>query len=454
MSFQNTLDYLYTFIPQGNGATFPGERGLARTKFLLHLLGDPQEKIKVIHIAGTSGKGSTAFYISSLLVAHKKLVGLGVSPHLLDVRERFQINNRLISEKDFSNYIKEVLPAIQKTCRSEYGKPTFFEITSALAYYIFCRRNVDYAVVETGLGGLYDATNVVQNRTKIAVITRIGHDHTQILGKTLCKIALQKAGIIKPYNQVITIPQNYEALRVIKREAVRHNAILTILPRKTITPTTIVPLPQFNYRFEKTQIDNIKLKAMGSFQVPNSAQALATLSYVTTRDKFQLQPDVVKHVFASVSFGGRMQLFESDKNTIIIDGAHNPQKMSAFITSLITYFPSQKFCFLVAFKRGKDIAKMLRILIPFANSILITTFFNQIKSQGFATFAEEPLKVAKILSRMNFTRFAIEPNGNRAIHRLMSDPQFVGVITGSLYLVSDVYPIILQLTNSSKQSYK
>ena len=454
MSFKRTLDYLYTFIPQGNSATFPGERGLARTKFLLHLLGNPQEKIRVIHIAGTSGKGSTAFYISSLLAAHKKSVGLSVSPHLLDVRERFQINNRVISRQDFSKYVDEVRPAIQMTCESKYGRPTFFEITSALAYYIFFQRKVDYAVVETGLGGLYDATNVVQDRTKVAVITRIGHDHMQILGYTLSKIALQKAGIIKPYNQVITIPQNYQALRVIKHEAVTQNALLTILPRKTITPTSTVPLPQFNFGLDKTQIDNIQLKAKGFFQVPNSAQAIATVSFVATRDMFELRPNIVRRVLATVSFSGRMQVFKSDKNTIIIDGAHNPQKMSAFIASLVKYYPNQTFCFLVAFKKGKDIAKMLRILVPFAHSIIITAFFNQTKSQGFATFAEEPDIIAKTLTRMNFTRFTIERNSNQAVCHLINNNQHVGVATGSLYLMSDVYPIVSHFTNSSKQPRK
>ncbi len=196
-NYSQILSYLYGFIPDRYSLKFSGQAGIERTKYLLQLLDNPQEKIKVIHIAGTSGKGSTAYLISKLLQHHGFKVGLQVSPHLIDIRERFQINNQLIPEELFVRTFQEIKPTIEKAKNSHWGKLTFFEILVSFAFYFFWKNKVDYAVMETGLGGLYDGTNVVENKNKLVVLTKIGLDHQWILGSTYEKIASQKAGIIK-----------------------------------------------------------------------------------------------------------------------------------------------------------------------------------------------------------------------------------------------------------------
>ena len=166
-------EFLFDQIPSFEKRKVPGQVGLDRTKYLMKLLGDPQEKIKIIHIAGTSGKGSTAHYLSQLLGCHGFKVGLSLSPHLVDIRERAQVGGKLLSEKKFVGYMNTLLTAFNKMKKYEYGTPTYFELVQALAFLAFYKERVDYAVIETGMGGTYDATNVVKNNSKMALITKL-----------------------------------------------------------------------------------------------------------------------------------------------------------------------------------------------------------------------------------------------------------------------------------------
>ncbi|HEX7542763.1 MAG TPA: bifunctional folylpolyglutamate synthase/dihydrofolate synthase, partial [Patescibacteria group bacterium] len=166
-NFHQAEKYLNLHIPKGFEQTFSGELGLKRAKYFLHLLGDPQEKLKIIHVAGTSGKGSTCYLISSLLAGQGFKVGLHQSPHLTDVAERFQINNQIISKEEFIFYLNKIIPTINIVGKTFHGLPTYFEILVGLAYLIFYEKKVDYAVMETGLGGWYDGTNIVSRSDKL-----------------------------------------------------------------------------------------------------------------------------------------------------------------------------------------------------------------------------------------------------------------------------------------------
>jgi len=184
-SFKQAEELLSQHIPKTSTQTFPGKLGLNRAKYFLKLLGNPQEKLKIIHIAGTSGKGSTCYLISSLLTSQGFKVGLHQSPHLTDVTERFQIDGKIISQKEFVFYLNKVIPVINMVGKTFHGSLTYFEILVGLAYLIFYEKKIDYAVIETGLGGKYDGTNVVARPDKLSVLTKIGLDHTNILGKTI-----------------------------------------------------------------------------------------------------------------------------------------------------------------------------------------------------------------------------------------------------------------------------
>lgn len=444
-SYDQALKYLYKYIPLGNEYKFPGNFGLKRTKYILKQLDNPQNKVKIIHVAGTSGKGSTSFFLSEIIRALGFNVGLSLSPHLLDIRERFQVNNELISETMFCEYLNEIQLVIDRAKKTKFGSPTYFEITVVLAYYIFAKLNLDYAVIETGLGGLYDGTNVVDRPDKLAVITKIGRDHTKILGKTLDKIAYQKAGIIQSGNTVLTINQNNRVLDVIKKEASRKKAKTFVIDTSNSRIITLVPQPKFDFKFLNTSFNNISLKMIGSFQVQNFSLALSAVILLSRKDRFPIDIEKVKESLTNVLFYGRMQRMEIKGHNVIIDGAHNPQKMSMFIKNLIRYYPYQKFVFLIAFKRGKDYKDILRYVVPFANKIIVTSFFNQTKSQGMVTIAEDMNVIAQTLKDLSFNNFVLCEDNKKAVLKLLSSKSMVKIVTGSLYLLSDVYPILNDL---------
>lgn len=441
-TYTQALEYLYRHIPRGDDFMFPGNFGLLRTKYLLNLLDNPQNKIRVIHVAGTSGKGSTSYFISIILRSLGFKVGLSLSPHLLDLRERFQVNNKLISEANFCKYLSEVACVVDKMVASEFGLPTFFEIVVAFSYYLYAEMNLDYAVMETGLGGLYDATNVVDRSDKVSIITKIGHDHTKILGATLKEISFQKAGIIQSGNTVITIDQNKRVLDVIRRESSIKRAKLYVVNNNQTNSIALLPQPKFNFNFLEIFIQEISLKMIGSFQIQNCSLALATIIFLSKRDVFSLNISKIKQSLARSNFRGRMEVKRISGKEVVIDGAHNPQKMSEFINNLLVYYPKQKFDFLIAFKKGKDYKKILRFIVPYARKIIVTSFFNQTKFQGMRILAEDTKVIGNILNILGFNNFVMYYDNKAAISEMLSTNSGVKVITGSLYLLSDVFPLL------------
>ncbi|KKQ36404.1 MAG: Folylpolyglutamate synthase, partial [Candidatus Roizmanbacteria bacterium GW2011_GWA2_37_7] len=202
--------YLLRYIPPSDDS-LTAKQKFARACALMDLLDNPQNKMSVIHVAGTSGKGSTAQIIAQILTGHGFKTGLTVSPHILDFRERTQINCMNVSENTYIHYLEEIVPSILEISNSQYGKPTFFEIAMAHAYFSFCREKVDYAIVETGMGGRFDASNTATASDKLCVLTKIGFDHQEFLGKTIFKIATEKAEIIHKSNLTLSTVQSKEA---------------------------------------------------------------------------------------------------------------------------------------------------------------------------------------------------------------------------------------------------
>lgn len=445
-TFAQAIEYLNAYIPEGKVFKFPGNHGLLRTKYLLKLLGEPQHKLKVIHVAGTSGKGSTCYLISQLIGGLGKSVGLSLSPHLLDIRERFMVNNKLISKSAFCEYLSEISSVVESLESTKYGRPTYFELTAVLAFYIFAKLKLDYAVMETGLGGKLDATNVVESADKLAIITRIGHDHTKILGKTLSLIAAQKAGIIQPGNTVFTIEQNRRALEVIKEVAKTKNSQMCIVGKINSQNISLIPHPKFDFVYEDYFVRGISLGMSGSFQVENCTLALSVVAVLAKRDKFIFDSIKIKSVLKNVQFLGRKQIIQTKGSEVVIDGAHNPQKMAAFTKSLKKYYPGQKFTFMIAFKRGKDYLDILQYLVPIADKIIVTSFFNQTKQQRMAVIAEDTVVIEHVLKQLNFGNYEVCEDNTAALARLLELTGFK-VITGSLYLLSDVYPILMPISN-------
>lgn len=416
-TFQQAEKFLALHIPRNSDKTFPGELGLTRAKYFLHLLGDPQEKIKVVHVAGTSGKGSTCYLINRLLVSQGFKVGLHQSPHLTDVRERYQINDQIISKDEFIKYLNKILPIIKMVGKTFHGELTYFEILIGMAFLIFSEKKVDYAIMETGLGGRYDGTNVVMRKDKLSVLTKIGLDHTNILGKTIEKIALQKAMIINKNSHAISINQDPKAEEVIRKIAKEKQAQISFVDK-----------------------NNYKLNLIGDYQMENASLAISAVNYLGQRDKFFVDKKIVDVVFETADFPGRFDIKKINKKTVIFDGAHNPQKMDAFISSLIKKYPHEQFNFLVAFKKGKDYQDMLPLIIPWARKIVLTSFYTE--DQDMVNVSEEVKVISKYLKKIKFEKFKINLSLEKAWKDILVEKLGPIVIVGSLYLVGEIFKLI------------
>lgn len=427
--------FLYSFIPKNKKSQFPAEFGLKRAQYFLKILQDPQEKIKIVHVAGTSGKGSTCFFLSQVLESQNFKVGLHLSPHLIDIRERFQINNQLLTENKFCHYLNEILPKIQTMKESKFQSISYFEILVGLAFYIFAKEKVDYAVIETGMGGLYDGTNVVQNNNKVSLITKIGLDHTKILGNTYQKIAYQKGMIINQNSVNFSQKQKNSAKKQIGEIAKTKNARLEFIEEKQ--NYQIISANEFEFKKHK-----FRLGLNGKHQIENCALALECLKYLSRRDIFEINWEKIKKKLIKVKFAGRGQIEKIKRKKIIIDGAHNPQKMNSLLKIIDYKFSNEKIDFILAFKSGKDYQKMLKKIVKKANKIYLTNFFTE--NQDLIHFCVDPNLIAKTLEKMSFNNYEIINNHNQ-VKNLIKNSKNNICLTGSLYLIGEIYPLIENL---------
>ena len=441
-SLADIENYLKSYIPNATLVRFPGKEGILRTKEFLKLLGSPQNTIPCIHVAGTSGKGSTSFMISSFLTSQGFTVGLHLSPHLIDIRERSMINNTLISEEKYIHYFEEVVPAIEKMKSSPYGAITYFEVMVGFIYHVFASENVDYMVVEVGLGGLYDGTNVIDRQDKLSVITKIGFDHVQVLGNTLTDIAHQKAGICAEGGHVITIPQSRLAEKEIKNVVREKKAHLHMIRKEDIRHVILRNgKTHFDLRWKEQIYSDMTVGLFGRHQAENAALALGSLFYLGERDHFEVNMNALRASAKQLHFKGRMDVLTYKGKRVVLDGAHNEQKMRAFAKALKQLDKNKKYTFLIAFKKGKDYRKMITLLVPFAHKIGITTIFSS--NPDFSHFSTDPQVIKSALEKKAFKNNEIV-DGRDGITSFIDKSKTDVVITGSLYLLGDVYSLLKQ----------
>jgi len=322
-------------------ATSRKERNLDGIKAALFALGNPQESFKTVHVAGTNGKGSTSVMTANILAAAGYKTGLFTSPHLLSPRERIQINGKNISAREFENCIKKVL-------RAEPAQFNYFEIVTAAAFLYFKKNKVDFAVIEAGIGGLLDATNVIT--PSVSIITSIGYDHKDILGNTLAKITAQKAGIIKPGVPCVCGVLPKTAQEVVKKTARAAKAPLYFAAK----PQNIRFLQNKNLMRFKIGNEKYESGICGAKQPINAAVCAQAASLLNIRSA------VVKKGLKTARIHARFEIVKTPKTTLIIDGAHNPAAVQSVVENinLTNYNPAVIF----AAMRDKDYTKMLQIL--------------------------------------------------------------------------------------------
>lgn len=383
---------------------------------LMTFLGNPQEQFRTVHVAGTSGKTSTAYYVAALLHEAGYKTGLTVSPHVDSLTERLQMNGQPVDEKEFCETLSKFLMLIE----ASKLQPSWFEVMVAFAYWYFAQQKVDYAVVEVGLGGLRDGTNVIKRSDKVCIITDIGLDHTQILGNTLAEITTQKAGIIQPGNTVFCYRQSPEILDVIERTAKQQGAELHIINESA--DTALETLPVFQQR---------------NFQLAEAASA--DVLQVARGTKLTVAQ---KHTAAQAYIPGRMETIRLGDKIIILDGSHNAQKLTALAGSLHVKYPHEAITALVGFVEGDEarLGGALDVLGDITDHVIVTTF---VTAKDYIKYAVEPDVVAALCTNRHITTQIIaEPP--QAFVALMTRPEPILLVTGSFYLLNHIRPLMLK----------
>lgn len=434
-TYSDAQAYLESLIPNVQNKRFTNMR-LERIEHLLQLIGNPHYTFKSVHVGGTSGKGSTAYLISRILTEAGYKTGLHISPHLERINERMQINNHPINDKQLINLVNWIKPYIYIVGKKNpFGPPSYFEVLVALSFEYFRRKKVDIAIIEVGLGGTLDGTNVIQ--PLISIITNIDLDHTEILGDTIEKIAADKSGIIKKNIDVVTVAKQKTVVEIIQKKCLEENASLLIIGKSIhyqIKKSTIEG-SLFDLETNNRHYRNLQLSLLGRHQVENAACAITACECLEQRG-FTINETSIRTVLSTAQFAGRIEIVQQ-KPLIILDGAHNPAKMHAFVQTMKEIF-HQKITIVVGFKHKKDIDTMITELLLIANRFIITTFSTMTDlGNNWSTPSSEIYTIIKKYNK--FIPCDNIPTVQKTIEYIRNSalPNEIVLITGSLYLVGE-----------------
>ena len=385
--------------------------GLNHTSWLLKFLNNPQDNFKTIHVAGTNGKGSTAAIINSILIANNYKVGLYTSPHLINFNERIRVNGLTITDEEIISFMKHVEPAINEI------KSTFFEVTTAMAFYHFNNNDVDIAVIETGLGGRLDSTNVVN--PSLTVMTPISLDHRDILGNTIEKIAKEKAGIIKRGVPLITANQVNNVSKILEKRVREKESVMHICPN----PES-VKLSSGGTTFEVNG-NNFNTSLIGEYQAQNAALAIATIKLFNSNISYETIDKGLRNVY----WPGRLQLV-ADK--IYYDVAHNENGVKSVLNNLNRMFPTSKLYGLLCLKGDKEIDCIAESIKSQFEMLFVSTSKDGLLMQ--------PEKLSKELHNLKVINFPLNDiSSSISKIKKVRKPDDVILIFGSHYIANEIF---------------
>ncbi len=446
-SYREALEWIHGLSRFGN------KPGLERVTAMLEELGRPQDRLRFVHIAGTNGKGSTAAMLASIMRDAGYRTGLYTSPYLLSFSNRMAINGRDIGHEELVGLVEEVRPLVERiSTDSRYGHPTEFEVVTVLALTYFAREKVDLVVLEVGLGGRLDATNVVT--PLLSVITNVSLEHTEVLGDTVAQVAREKAGIIKEEVPVITAADDSETLAVIEdRAAQLGSSLYYVKPLAEEVTGKDLSVPylnpdtpsagfsqvsvnekgqEFSYLGFTKNFGGLFIPLRGSYQVTNAATALAAAELLV-KQGYRVEEESVRRGFATVEWPGRLELLQTEP-MLVMDGAHNPAAVTNLAGALPEYFNYRRLILVFGIMADKDSRLMLENILPLADKVIFT--------RALIPRAEDPRALA-----------------SEAVHQLGWDPRYIEVfddigmalekglelagnrdmvlVSGSFYTVSD-----------------
>lgn len=440
-SYEDALRFLDARVDLERARLTRQHRGkfkLDRMKALARQLGDPQDAMRVVHVAGTKGKGSVCAMVASCLEGCGYTVGLYTSPHLVDIRERVRINGEMITPDEFRACMEKVAAAATAV-EGRHGEATYFELVTALGFVYFAKKAVDIAVIEVGLGGRLDATNIV--RPDVAVVTQISYDHTAVLGDTLPEIAREKAGIFKACGAAITMPQAPGVVEAMREVASAAGAHLEVLGSEI----------DFSFRFEssadlgphhrvcvttpRSGFEHFASPLPGEHQAYNCGLALAALDMLRARGIEMHEADVA-HGLSCTHIEGRMEQVH-DQPRIILDGAHNAASMSALVKTVGAHIPYDSMVMVFGCAVDKDIRGMLEQVDLGADKVIFTRSSSNPR-------AADPVELQRLFAEVSGKMSQVVPDLKDAIntaYRAVGKGDLI-LVAGSFYLVGEAKALL------------
>ena len=427
MNYEEALNWIHGLY------RFGASLGLERVTKLMELLGNPQQKFRTIHVAGTNGKGSTSAFLAKILEAEGYRVGLYTSPYIEAFTNRMAINGKDISEDYLVKLVEEVKGAVEELAASPIGQPTEFEVVTALAFTYFAQAAPDWVVVEVGLGGRLDATNVIT--PDVTVINNIALDHTETLGDSVAAIAAEKAGIIKPGIPVVTGAQKEEALTVIREVAESKQAPMYTLDvdfAQQVSALTLDGLT-FNYSSPQHQLHDLQIKLLGRHQARNASLAIAARELMP----IPFNEQAVREGLLQTAWPGRLEIF-SRAPLVLVDGAHNPDGVLALRAALEELLQGRKLHLVLGVLGDKAVDEIVGVIVPLATAEVIVTTPNNPRAADPHVLAEIvkkychniPVKVVE----------AIPDAVAEAVAATKADEALC--ISGSLYTISEAREVL------------
>ena len=422
MNYQEALDWIHSLY------RFGANLGLERVTRLMELLGNPQQRFRSVHIAGTNGKGSTAAFLAAMLQAEGLKVGLYTSPYIEAFTNRLAINGVDIDKDHLVAIVKKVKAAVEEMRNSNVGQPTEFEVVTALAFTYFAMAKPDWVVVEVGMGGRLDATNVIT--PDVAVITNISLEHTQVLGSTVAAIAGEKAGIIKPKIPVVTAAADEEALAVIRQVAAVKGSPLYQVDKDFTYRLQSVSLEGtvFSYKSPWRELADVRASLLGRHQARNAALALAARELMP----LPFRERAAREGLLRTRWPGRLEL-SSRRPLVLVDGAHNPDGVLVLRTALQELLGGRRLHLVIGILADKAVDEILGVLVPLATAGVIITAPQNPR-------AADPNLVAELAGRYaGEVPVEVIPDVDLAVKTAVSRtrPEEALCVCGSLYTVSE-----------------